>query len=233
MKELTTCYLCGKALHAPTNKDHVPMRQLWTPELRAIYKPLVLLTIPVHKACNSAFQMDEDYFLATLMPFFAGSIAGDSHFRKHRADVHEQKNVPLKHMVLKEFDTTPSGLILPVGKVAKRFDGVRLSRVAWKIVRGLYFHHFSKLLPADWTIGVELFPASDQSLPSHFVEFMNLPDNPAHGRYQGVFSYRFQKFAIGLESPLHYWALLIVDRVVIVVTFHDISCGCVHCKERR
>ena len=49
--------------------------------------------------------------------------------------------VPLMRKVLREFDPTPSGIILPAGKIVKRFEGKRLARVAWKMVRGLHFLH--------------------------------------------------------------------------------------------
>ena len=41
----------------------------------------------------------------------------------------------------------PSGLVLPGNKVVKRFQGKRLTRIAWKIVRGLNFHHHDVVLP--------------------------------------------------------------------------------------
>jgi hypothetical protein len=53
-------------------------------------------------------------------------------------------------MVLNEFDHNPSGLLLPGGKVLKRFDGKRIARVAWKMVRGLHFHYAHEVLPEDW-----------------------------------------------------------------------------------
>ena len=40
---------------------------------------------------------------------------------------------------MREFEERPSGLHLPSNLVLKRLDGDRITRVAWKLVRGLYF----------------------------------------------------------------------------------------------
>jgi len=149
------CYLCGHSLAPPIDHDHVPMQQLWAPELRKKHAPSQLLTIPVHKACNFAYQLDEDYFVKTILPFVRSSYSGDVLFRKSIQEYHRGQNRLLMQKVLREFDTRPSGLTLPANKIVKRFDGKRVSRVAWKIVRGLYFHHTGHYLPADWTRTVE------------------------------------------------------------------------------
>ena len=62
------CYLCGQPLVEPVSSDHVPPKQLFARAVRKAHSPH-LLTIPVHDACNKAYQHDEDYFVHTLMPF--------------------------------------------------------------------------------------------------------------------------------------------------------------------
>ena len=197
-------------------------------ELRKKHNPN-LLTIPVHKSCNLEYQHDEDYFIQSIVPFVPQSYAGEALFRKTVADYHSgPKNRPLVHKVLGEFERSPSGLKLPRNKIAKRFDGKRISRVAWKIVRGLHFHHTNQVLPADWTKSVELHLADGSWVPpDHFKGFMSLPNNFPHGKYEGVFSYRFRSFPEA--NDLHYWALLIVDCVIVIVMFHDLTCACVEC----
>ena len=71
------CYLCGEQLREPIDRDHVPPRQLYAYDIRKLHAPN-LLTIPVHRACNRAFQHDEDYFVHTLMPFARGSYTGNA-----------------------------------------------------------------------------------------------------------------------------------------------------------
>jgi hypothetical protein len=131
------------------------MQQLFAPKIRRKYNVSQLITLDAHQACNSAYQDDEDYFVRTLTPFARGSEAGNAIYAKVLGDFRTGKQVPLTKMVLEEFDPNPSGLLLPGGKVVKRFQGERLRRVAWKIVRGLHFYHnnearttFGALLPS-------------------------------------------------------------------------------------
>jgi hypothetical protein len=84
--------------------------------------------------------------------------------------------------VLAEFEPRPSGLVLPRNQVVQRFDGTRISRVAWKIVRGLHFHHHNNCLPENLTTGVSV-TVPDEEPPEHFKAFMGLPNNEEHGQY--------------------------------------------------
>src|SRR5215831_3142276 len=138
MKKVLTniCYLCGKPLGPPTNADHPVMQQLFAPEIRRKYNISKLLALDVHKSCNTAYKHDEDYFVRTLMPFARGSESGNAIYAKVLNDYRVGKEVLLTRKVLREFDPTPGGLILPGGKVVKRFESERLRRVAWKMVRG-------------------------------------------------------------------------------------------------
>ena len=213
------CYLCGKSLAGAIDLDHVPMRQIHAPDVRRTHN-LQLLTIPVHGHCNKQFQRDEDYFVHTIMPFARGSYAGDAIYQRTLEQFRNGRNSGLVHRVLQEFEPRPSGLVLPVNKVVKRLDGARISRVAWKIVRGLYFHHNNAVLPATAALWVSLTPPGDVP-PEHFLHFVGLPDNPSHGRYPGIFDYKFQMFPEG-----HYWALLFWDRIIMTVIFHDPACTC-------
>jgi hypothetical protein len=66
--------------------------------------------------------------------------------------------------------------------------------------------------------------------------FMSLPDNEPHGQYPGVFDYWFQRFTEVQDD--HYWALLIWDRIIITVIFHDPKCSTVEapapvCRSRQ
>jgi len=221
------CYLCGKPLEPPTNADHVPMKQLWTPDIRKIHSP-VLKTLKVHNQCNSDYQLDEEYFVASILPMAKGSYAGDSHYRKLENDVRAKKKIPLKQMVHQEFDFRPGGIFLPSGKVTKHFDRERIDRVVWKIVRGLHFIHHSEILPAKWRIVRDIF--IDQP-PDHFRWFMLQPDNPERGNYPGVFSYRFKQ--VTEQEKMQYWAMLFLDRIIITAFFHHPSCDCESCSEIR
>jgi hypothetical protein len=225
----TICYLCGKPLVSPTNVDHPVMQQLFAPEIRRNHNISKLITFDVHQACNTAYKMDEDYFVRSLMPFAQGSVAGNAIYRKVLADFRKGKEVLLTKMVLNEFDRNPSGLFLPGGKVVKRFDGERLRRVAWKMVRGLHFHHTDEVLPEDWpTVGVQIY-AGETPPPDDVLCFVSIAQS--RGVYPGVFDYKFDKFPEA--NNLHYWALLLWDRIIIRVAFHDPACACDTCTSER
>jgi hypothetical protein len=199
------------------------MRQLYAPIVRRAHNPS-LLTIPVHADCNKSFQKDEDYFIHAIMPFARGSYAGNAIYQRTLLQFQQGRHPGLVRKVLKEFEPRPSGLVLPGNKVVKRFDGARISRVAWKIVRGLYFNHNAEVLRSTAARWVTLTPPSEIP-PEHFLHFVGLPDNPPRGKYPGVFDYRFQKF-----SEAHYWAMLFWDRIIMTVIFHDPSCTCDKCE---
>jgi hypothetical protein len=220
------CYLCGLPLSAPFNVDHVPPQRFFARSIRRTYNLAKLLTIDVHEACNEAYRLDEQYFVHALAPFARGSFAGTPIFKKVTEEYHGGKNRRLVEKVLKEFDQRPSGLILPRGKIAKRFEGTRISRIAWKIVRGLFFHHHKIIYPEHWTVSVTL-TAPGEEPPGHFQTFMTV-STKTYGNYPGVFDYRFLHFP-EVEQGLHYWALLLWDRIICTVVFHDIGCRCPSC----
>lgn len=222
------CYLCGAPLRPPTNNDHVPLRGLIAPAITQRHNLDRLLTIPVHRACNSAYSRDEEYFLASLMPFSRGSTAGDAIYRKYLDDfAKDTRKAKLMRKVLREFDAAPSGLVIP-GKVVKRQDGARISRVVWKIVRGLHFHHHGTIMPDGLNTNVTM-TAPGERPPEPFLQVKDLPDDVTHGRYPGIFDYRFRCFDVD-EGKLHYWGMLLWDKIIITVAFHDPwTCDCEKC----
>ena len=225
----THCYLCGRPLSCPTSRDHCPPLALFSPEIRRQHDLSQLITIRVHTDCNASYQYDEEYFKATMVPFARGSVAGDPIYNKFIADSREdERKLILAESILHEFEPRPGGLHLPPGLVVKRQDGARIRRVAWKIVRGLYFHHHSTILPEAIPAGCSL-TAPGQRPPEHFLRVTDLADDETHGRYPGVFDYRFRVVETGV-GKLNYWAFLIWDRIIMTVHFHDPwSCQCEDC----
>jgi hypothetical protein len=103
------------------------------------------------------------------------------------------------------------------------------------MVRGLHFHHAGEVLPEDWpTLSVQLFPLTETpppeiTLPNDVLAFAS--SAPSRGRYPGVLDYKFEKFPEA--NNVHYWLLLLWDRIVIRVHFHDPACTCEACKPAR
>lgn len=229
-KTLDNCYLCGRPLSCPTSKDHCPPRALFPPEIRRQHNLNRLITFRVHRDCNTSYSADEEYFIAAIVPFAPSSVAGDSIFRKFIADAHgNEPKHRLAEKILREFEKRPSGLYLPSGLVVKRQEGVRIKRIAWKIVRGLYYYHHGKsLLPEDIPVLCEITPPGQP--PSEVLQYMRgLADDETHGIYGGVFDYRFRVFDTDL-GKLNCWAFLIWDRIIMMLYFHDPwSCQCEKC----
>lgn len=133
-----------------------------------------------------------------------------------------QRNVPLSHKILGEFDPRPSGLYLPSRKVVKRFDPQRFWRVVWKIARGLFAIEYQKFLPEDTPRSFQIVDP-DTKPPDLFYL---IPDE-TRGAYPGVFDYKFAAFPEHMGE--HLWAMLFWDRLIMLVLFHDPECSCDVC----
>lgn len=223
-QKLQVCYLCGRVIEDNSSNDHVPPKQFFAEELRLKHNPN-LLTIPAHQACNGSYKEDEDYFVYSLMPFARGSYAGEP-LRKKILDVctRRPEQAKLLRKVLNEFERQPSGLILPPNIVLKRFEGDRIARVIWKIVRGLYFYHFGVFVAEDAPHSCEIIPP-DQKPPD---EFFVLLDGPSHGKYSGVFDYMFKSYPEA--HNFNYWAMLLWDRITVTLKFQFPVCNCETCS---
>ncbi|SDH76889.1 hypothetical protein SAMN05216338_101325 [Bradyrhizobium sp. Rc2d] len=150
MVKHTHCYLCAKPLTDPLSVDHVPPLLFFPKEMRRKYNIDKLLTVPVHAACNLAYQFDEEYFVHTLLPMTRGSEAGNAHHFRIRDKLRKGKNAALVNKVLEEFTHKVRGVYLPPTRVAKLIDHGRFFRVLWKIIRGLHYHHTREILPEEW-----------------------------------------------------------------------------------
>jgi hypothetical protein len=223
---VTDCYLCGKPLGGPINVDHVPPKMFYATDVRKTYNLSKLITVPVHAACNTAWQKDEEYFVNTLLPVTRGSVSGDALWADYRRRLRSRRNVPLANMVLKEFKHQIGGVLLPRSKVAKTFNGERVWGVIWKIIRGLHFHHTGEILPKHWEFAATITPPGGTPSDS-FLAFAQSGMMESRGEYQGVFAYAF-KFFSGVPH-LHYWAFNLWDRIIFTAVFHDPQCGCEDC----
>jgi len=224
------CYLCGQPLAEPINRDHVPADQIFAKALRRENK-LRLTTVPVHRDCNSAYKLDEEYFVQTLVPFARGSVAGNAIFAKTIEEFHagNRKTVSLVHRVLNAFEERPGGVYLPNGKIALRIEGDRFWRIVWKIVRGLHFVETGEVMPADWRVSYSVI-LPGEPVPAHFAAFMQI-SREDFGAHKGVFAYRRE--GAPTSPPLAYWALLFWDNVILTAAFHPPTCDCEECDADR
>lgn len=181
-------------------------------ELRRRYQ-IRLVTLRTHRACNKSFSLDEEYFKHCLIPFARGSEAGDAIWRKSVSEYRSGKNTKLVSQVLQQVKSEVNGVLLPVGRVWLDFDHSRIDRVVGKIIKGLYSADTGKFLDLPEHIGT-VFTFPGQAPPDDYVEIMRTLPSDSKGEHQGVFAYRSY-----VVDDLHYWALLLWDRVIITASF--------------
>ena len=217
------CYLCGLRIKDDKNYDHIPPRQFFATEIRKSNNPN-LTTLPTHRRCNSSFQPDEDYFVHTHLPFIKKSYSGSHIYEDAKKRFSKGRNVGLIHKILKEFDSNPSGLVLPSDKIIKRFEGRRIRRVVWKILRGLYYIENHLVLPEETDKRI-FYTLPDDTPPDIFPL---LSESPCKGKYPGVFDYRYVIHKAE-EITFNIWGLLFWDRIITTIMFHDVECSCNKC----
>jgi hypothetical protein len=221
------CYLCGLPLAEPTSVDHVPPQLFFPKELRRKHNISSLLTIPVHAACNLAYQLDEEYFVHTLLPMTRGSEAGDAHHAHIRKKMDAGKNVALVNMVMGEFKSVVKGVHLPPTRVAKVIDHYRFHRVLWKIIRGLHFHHTGEVLPPEW--GMRYWITAPYEPPEEFFKmYAESGRGKSEGTYPQIFAYFRDRFADAWG--VHYWGFRLWDSLIVTAMFHDPVCDCEDCQ---
>ena len=223
MAKKEICYLCGKPIFVNPSRDHVPPRQFIGAALRKKHN-LNLFTLETHKKCNRAFQLDEEYFIHTFVPLSLRTYSGRTLLDEVVSQYRNRRNVPLGQKVLKEFEENPSGLILPGEKVVKRFDPDRVWRVVWKIIRGLFFIEYERILPEDTPRTFKIVDIDTPPPP----EFQLLIKKEERGKYPGIFAYKYM--TLKKIKDFHFWAMLFWDSVMVLVYFHDPECSCEKCE---
>lgn len=217
------CYLCGETLGTSVSKDHVPPKQLWSPEIRRAHDVSKLVTLPTHPDCNGAYKLDEEY----AVQFLAGAAYDASptarSVMRHRFDKAARgDSLGLHRTFVNALQERPGGLYLPGGKVHARFDGQRVKRVVWKIVRGLWHLEHATVLPESTGFLYDIREPENDKRPE-YEEFWNLVRaQPSRGEYQAVFAHKYLRYidpATDNDRCLHGWAMLLWDAV-IVYCFH-------------
>ncbi|MHC4397232.1 MAG: hypothetical protein ACYS1A_16465 [Planctomycetota bacterium] len=206
------CYLCGHEITGKVSKEHVPPKQFYAKALRQA-RSLNLLTLPSHEDCNKSYQDDEDYFFAALAGLNEDAKIHEWLMGDVRKKIWRNDADGLRQKVLSEFSETVSGIYLPKNLVAKKFDVKRANRVVWKIVRGLCYHHYSRVLPANIKHGIKFLQMQDEP-PKMYRE--HLMDKPVFGVCPEVFVYRFAKVN-DKNSLSALWALFFWQSIVAIV----------------
>ena len=211
MKE-HVCYLCGRPIEGKVSKEHVPPKQFFARVFRQVRSPQ-LLTLPSHVNCNKSYQADEDYFFAALGALNESAEIHEWLMDDVRKKIWRDEASGLRQTVLAEFTSTVSGIWLPESLVAKKFDVKRANRVVWKIIRGLCYHEYSRVLPANVKHRITYWQIQDGPPALYQENFMN---SPVHGEYPAVFCYQYRKVD-KKDSLSALWALFFWESIVAIV----------------
>jgi hypothetical protein len=211
--KIEICYLCGKKLdkEEAISRDHVPPRQFYPSAIRKNTN-LNLFTLPTHTACNKSYQKDEDYFVNSLGPLAKSSYAGNELWEdiSHQMSRSESKKLILK--ILKEFERRPSGIILPHGKVGKRYNVKRTGRIIWKITRGLFYKEKEKILPEDTIHYIGRILGKYEKPTEELILVASTA--PSKGQYFKVFDYKYIN-----QDNLYLWAMRFWDSLTVSIMF--------------
>mgnify|MGYP001614184528 CR=1 FL=1 len=225
-----TCYLCNKRIEGePISRDHVPPEQLYATVYKKKDIAKNLFTLQSHAACNTAFQHDEDYFVMSMGPLVGDSETGKQLWEDMARRMRRDRAAALNQKIRDEFTVrSPGGIAAPPGKIFKKYDGDRIRKIVWKIVRGLFWKENSRFLPE------QLHSRQIRIVSPHYpprAEFEVLAGCPHKGQYGAVFDYKF-RVAPELNN-FNYWGLLFWDRLIVTVAFHDPECPCDSCRAHR
>ncbi len=167
------CSICGR--EKELTREHIPPKGIFLKP-----RPQNTITVFSCKRCNHDTKLDDEYFRfwvtagahpdSKLSAVWKNKVVGSSFKRSpailkrfqndHKKLLVHHASIPLKTY---ENENVPEHLLHRCYMV----EAERINRVARKIVKGLYFHHFSKPLPQE----VEL-TVSDE--PIHIDILLNI-----------------------------------------------------------
>ena len=221
-KEISLCYLCGNTLSEGIDRDHVPMKQLYGKKYRKISNPN-LFCLPTHAKCNREYQLDEDYFVYSLVPAARGKQTGEyvSFDVEERSKKGKQK--PLIAKVLGQFKDAVRDSSQGVRYVPLNKD--RIFRVIWKIARGLYFKETGLHISQSADKVIKIY-TEDDTLPEPIKNAIR--ELPGKGDYPAVFDYRYI-----VVDHAHCFFISLWDCYTFEVFFHLLDCSCEQCTKNR
>ncbi len=229
---MSTCYLCGNDIaKSDESRDHVPARLVFPESLRQKYNFDDLITLPTHRACNTSYSRDEEYFRVSLGVHAEQTPVGRFLWKDIEKDFRKGNKTGLGITVRDEFsDQTPGGIYLPPGKTVKHFDGTRVYRVVWKVVRGLFYHRYNRFLSETTPYDCRVYDPQQIQLPEIQEFWRTMMNRDGLGKYQGAFDYKLAQ-AVDVSDGLHACCLLFWDSVAFYYIFHDPNCSCKECSK--
>ena len=202
-KQEQECYLCG---NPADTKDHIPPRCIFPDP-----KPTDLITVPSCQECNSASQLDDEYFR-----WFVATASSE----------HPEALRLIRERVIPRFRKRPA-LLKSIMRRAVRvnvhsragvflkqrpgfhFDRPRIQNVVEKITKGLYRHETAQRLANEYSVKDFVFNPDVPDSAKDWVISLPLREIGA-----GLFSYRYaQAFE---DEGVTTWFLVFFDKTMIM-----------------
>jgi hypothetical protein len=223
----TCCYLCDQTIE-PTenwNRDHVPPKRIFASSVRERFSPQ-LAWLATHVTCNSAYRRDEEYFVLSL----AGHIPTPT-ARAVFKDVQDAAGQGHDKGVLETVVNSFSQVVGAGGERLYSYDGSRVNRFAWKMMRGLYCLELEAVLPNETTGEILVVdPRSPADELATMGWFSAVRNTHSMATFPGVFDYKWLGWVDGAIRG-HAVAMLFWNGLIIAMLFHDPTCACSICIE--
>ncbi|NKB80897.1 MAG: hypothetical protein GKS05_03165 [Nitrospirales bacterium] len=199
-----SCVYCGQPV---STQDHVPPKCLF-PEPRPS-----LITVPACYSCNNGLSQDDEYFRTVLVSELRVSEHAEA--QKLRPTIKRSLQRPKAQgfrismlKILKKIPLmTVGGLYYEEG-IAMKVDGSRISRVLERVTKGLFYHHFNRPLPTDYSISVhssDTMEKTPKAMNAVLRTINFIKGSPKYSIGDEVFSY---SFAVCQDEPnATFWVL--------------------------
>jgi hypothetical protein len=167
------CVYCGTK--EKLTKDHIPPKNLFAPP-----RPVSLITVPCCQKCNLQASKDDEYFRNVLV------LRKDIEVNNSDAQAvkpavmrgyAKKKQQRFLDDLLKEVRMvdvyTPAGIYLG-NEWTYSVNLERTNRVVCRIVKGLYYHHYSHRVPDSFNIGSFPLDENNFSNKNSYKELINI-----------------------------------------------------------
>lgn len=174
------CSFCGK--NKATTKDHLPPKAIFNKPL-----PSDLITVPSCFECNNNASKHDESF-KTYLSLHVAKMGGEAErLFKERGLSTTKHNNRLRRDILKNmspvFITTKAGIIVDKA-MSVLWDSDAHDATIERIVRGLFFYHYKKIIADRATIQTYWFDGFPYHLPLPYYE-VSIAD--------GNFKYHYDK----------------------------------------
>ena len=209
--ETRACVFCGAT--EDLTHDHVPPDNLFPSP-----KPSELITVPSCRKCNGGSSEDDTYFRDMLILWDAtrehpeARKTADAVIKSFGRPEQRSYSRSILGGVLNVDVVTLGGLYLGKQR-GLRFDPLRLSKTAGKIVKGLFYHEFRERLPEHCDAFAFCLPNEEDEHKRRSMQDMcgKLTTEPQRTIGCGVFTYWFHQMEDAPERTL--WLLLFYEKV--------------------